>query len=90
MNCLGEGLEKERTAVKDQVLRTNSIKSKMDKQDVSPVCRMCSEREETVGHIVAESKTLVQKYFKGWRLNKVVQVIHWQLCDKLGFEREIK
>ena len=45
----------------------NSVKSRIDKQDVSPSCRMCGEREETVGHIVAECKMLAQKYYKNWR-----------------------
>ena len=43
-----------------EVLRTYSIKNKIDKQDVSPACRMCGEREETV-----ECTMLAQKYLQG-------------------------
>ncbi len=75
------------TAAQDQALRTNSIKCRVDKQDVSPACRMCGEREETVAHVVAECKMLAQKYYKEWRHDKVAQVIHWRLCERLGFER---
>ena len=46
-------------AAQDQALRTNSIKSKVD--SVSPVCRLCGEREETISHKVAECKMLAQK-----------------------------
>ena len=34
-------------AAQDQALRTNSVKSRIDKQDVSPSCRMCGERKDT-------------------------------------------
>ena len=37
----------------------------------------CGEREETVGHLVAECKMLAQKYYKNWRHDKVAQVVHW-------------
>ena len=73
-------------AAQDQALRTNSLKSRIDKQDVSPSCRMCGEREETVGHIVAECKMLAQKYYKNWRHDKVAQVVHWRLCKSYGLE----
>ena len=73
-------------AAQDQALRTNSVKSRIDKQDVSPPCRMCGEREEMVGHIVAECKMLAQKYYKNWRHDKVVQVVHWRLYKSYGLE----
>ena len=42
------------TAAQDQALRRNSIKHRIDKQDVAATCRMCGQREETVGLVVAE------------------------------------
>ena len=63
-------------AAQNQALRTNSIKNRIDKQQVSPACRLCGERDETVSHIVAECKMLAQKYYKSWRHDKVAQVIH--------------
>ena len=47
---------------------------------------MCGEREETVGHIVAECKMLAQKYYKNWRHDKVAQVVHRRLCKSYGLE----
>ena len=35
----------------EQALRTNSIKAKVDKQPVSPKCRLCGTKEETVMHL---------------------------------------
>ena len=72
------------TAAQDQALRTNSIKNRIDKEDVSPMCRLCAEREETVSHIVAECKKLAQREYKMWRHDKVGQVIHWKLCQKFN------
>ena len=72
-------------AAQDQAIRTNAIKHRIDKQDVSPLCRLCGEREETMSHVVAECKKLAQKEYKKWRHDKVAQVIHWTLCKKNGF-----
>ena len=37
------------------LLRTrHSDKFRVDKQEVSPACRMFGEREETIAHVVAE------------------------------------
>ena len=43
-------------AAQDQALRKNVIKSQIDKQDVSPVYRMCGKHEETIAHVVANVK----------------------------------
>ena len=60
----------------EQALRTNSIKARIDKQDVSSACRLCGERDETVAHIVAECKMLAQKQYRQWRHDKVATIIH--------------
>ena len=43
----GGGVKKETkrliTAAQDQALRTNAIKESIEKQDLSPLCRMCVE-----------------------------------------------
>ena len=51
---------------------------------------MCGEGDETVSHIVSECKKLDQKQYRGWRQEKVAQVIHWELCGKLGYDRDVK
>ena len=45
-------------------LRTNSIKAKIDKQPVSPKCRLCGTKEETVMHLVSGCCKLTQKQYK--------------------------
>ena len=75
-------------APQDQALKSMSIKRIIDKQNVSAKRRMCGEGDETVSHIVSEFRKLVQKQYRCWRQDKVEQVIHWDLCGKLGFERD--
>ena len=77
-------------AAQDQALRTNSIKRIIDKQNVSAKCRMCGVGDETVSHIVSECKKLSQKQYRCWRHDKVAQVIYWDPCGKLGYDREEK
>ena len=60
----------------------NYIRNKIDRQDVSPTCRLCGEREETVSHITTECKKLAQNQFKNWKHDKVAQAVNWNLCKK--------
>ena len=53
-------------------------------------CRICGESDETNNHIVSECKKLAQKQYRCWRHDKVAQVIHWDLCEKLGYDRDEK
>ena len=89
-NWLKRGTLKKETegtlmAAQDQALRTNAIRSRIDKQDISPMCRLCGEREETISHIVAECTKLAQKQYRHWRHDRVASVIHWTLCKRFGF-----
>ena len=72
------------TAAQDQALRTNSIKNRIDKEDMPPMWRLYGEREETINHVTAEYKKLVQKEYKMWGHDKVGQAIHWKLCQKFS------
>ena len=94
-NWLKNGYLKKETegtilAAQDQALRTNWIKSNVDKENISSKCRMCGEREETIAHIVSECQKLAQREYKSWRHDKVAAVIHWYLCKKFGFECDDK
>ena len=71
------------TAAQDQSLRTNVMKARIEKSDVSPMCRMCNAAEETVFHIVSECRVHAQTEYKG-RHDKLAKVIHWDLCKKYG------
>ena len=72
-------------AAQDQSLRTNAIRSRIYKQDVSPAYRMCGKRDETIAHVMAECKNLAQIKYKKWRHDRVGKVIHLELCRRYGF-----
>ena len=58
------------TAAQDEALRTNAIKAKVEKQKLSPFCRMCGEKDKSVGHLVAECS-------KQPKLNTSTGMIMW-------------
>ena len=77
-------------AAEDQALSTNNVKATIDKRSISPMCRLCGEREETISHIKAECTMYAQKQCCLWRHDKVALVIHWKLCERYGFDKSQK
>ena len=72
-------------AAQEQALRTNAIKAKIDKQPVSPKCRLCGKKSETVMHLVSGCPKLAQKQYKR-RHDNVARRVHWELCKKHGLK----
>ena len=72
-------------AAQEQALRTNSIKAKIDKQQVSPKCRLCGTKKETIMYLVSDCPKLAQKQYKR-RHDNVTRRVHWELCKKHGLE----
>ena len=77
-------------AAQDQAIRTNWIRHNIDKEDISPSCRLCGERDQTVSHIVSECKELAQNDYKKARHDKVAAILHWQMCQTYGFPTTTK
>ena len=48
----------------EQALRTNAIKAGIDKQNISPACRMCGYASEGVTHITSTCQKLAQTRYK--------------------------
>ena len=69
----------------EQAVRTNSIKAKIGKQPVSPKCRLCGTKEETIMYLVSGCPKLAQKQYKR-RHDNVARRVHWELCKKHGLE----
>ena len=72
-------------AAQEQALRINSIKAKIDKQPVSPKCRLCGTKEETVMHLVSgcPKLTMLPEEFIGncarsmyWKAQTGGMIIH--------------
>ena len=73
----------------DEVVNnTNTTTTTTNKrgEDLSSLCRICREREETISHIVTEFKKLAQKEPKRWRNDQVGKCVHWSFCQKFGFD----
>ena len=63
------------TAAQDQALRTNAIKAKAEKQNLSPLCRMCGEKDESMGHLVGECSKLAPTEYKHRHENNHVKLL---------------
>ena len=74
-------------AAQEQAIRTNYIKFNIDKTVESPLCRMCGEKGESIGHVVSECEKLAQREYKR-RHDNVARIVHWTLCGKYDLERE--
>jgi hypothetical protein len=77
-------------AAQNQALRSRWVQHNIDKIDVSPKCRMCGERDETIAHIVSECSQLAQNDYKNCRHDKVAAILHWQFCKSYGFDHAEK
>ena len=73
-------------AAQDQALSTNAIKANIYKLKISPMCRLCGTKEETVDHLVSCCSTIAQTDYKG-RHDRVAAMLHWSLCGQYGFPR---
>ena len=76
-------------SAQEQALCTNYIKFNIDKTSISPLCRMCSNKGETVSHIVSECSVLAQREYKR-RHDNVTRYIHWRLCEKYKLHKTDK
>ena len=76
-------------AAQDQALRTNAFKAKIEKQQLSPLCRMCGVKDETVGHLLCECSKMAQIQYKH-RHDNVARIVHWAIAKQRGLEVEEK
>ena len=76
-------------AAQDNAIRTNHIKARIDKTQQSSKCRRCSDRDETINHIISDCSKLAQKEYEA-RHNWVGKVIHWEMCKKFKFDHTNK
>ena len=76
-------------AAQNNAIRTNHIKTRIDKTQQNSKCRLCDDRDETHNHIISECRKLAQKQYKT-RHNWLSKVIHWKLYKKLKFDHTNK
>ena len=51
-------------AAQNNAIKTNHIKARIDKTQQNSKCRLCSDRDETINHIISECSKLAQKEYK--------------------------
>ena len=71
-------------AAHGQALRTNYVKFSIKHSCVSPKCRMCDDKDETVWHVIGECSKLAGTEYKR-RHDNLARIIHRALCIKYGF-----
>ena len=71
-------------AAQDHALRTNAVKGRIENQNASSKCRMCSSPDKTVQHILCSCPNLAQTEYK--RHDVVGRLIHWEACEEYGVE----
>ena len=49
--------------------------------NISPKCRKCNQKDETINHITSECPALTQNQYKK-RHDTVARAVHWNLCKK--------
>ena len=76
-------------AAQDSAIRTNHIKTRIDKTQQNSKFRLCGDRDETINHIISECSKLAQREYKA-RHDWVGKVIHWEMCKKLKFDHTNK
>ena len=75
-------------AAQNNAIKTNHIQARIDKTLQNGKCRLCSDRVETINHIISECSKFAQKEYKtipDW----VRKVIHWEMCNKFKFDYTI-
>ena len=76
-------------AAQNNAIRTNHTKARIDKTQQNSNCRLCSDGDETINHIISECGKLAQKEYKT-RHDWVGKVIHWEMCKKFKLDRTNK
>ena len=50
-------------AAQNNAVRTNHIKSRIDKTQQNSKCRLCGDKDETINHIISECSKLAEKEY---------------------------
>jgi hypothetical protein len=68
-------------AAQEQALRTRWFRAQIEKEDISPKCRLCDSEAETVRHLSAGCKKLAGGPYKR-RHDRMGVRVYWELCQK--------
>ena len=83
------GTESLLIATQNNAIRTNHIKTRIDKMQQNSKCWLRGNRDETINHIMSECSKLAQTEYKTTRY-RVSKMIHWEICKKFKFDHTNK
>ena len=72
-------------AAQDQAINTRNYQKVICGQQVESKCRMCSQHEETVDHILSGCEVLAKTEYIT-RHNKAATYLHWRICQDYDIE----
>ena len=72
-------------AVQDQAINTKNYQKVICGQQVESKCRMCSQHNETVDHIVSGCEVLAKTEYIS-RHNNAAAYLHWSICKDHDIE----
>ena len=72
-------------AAQNQSIRTNLVKTKINKSRGDYLCRICRKVNESIDHIVSGCIKLAQKKYKR-RHDNPGKIVHWKLARKCNFK----
>ena len=76
-------------AAQSQAIRTRVTSAIIDGRNINTNCRMCSNKPETINHIINECPKLAQGEYKK-RHDKVARAVHWSLSKRAGLPYQEK
>ena len=90
-DCLKRGILKKEiegllTAAQDQAFWTKYIRNMIDKQDVSPMCRLCGEREGNCQPYRNSMQEISSKAIYELEVRSVDKGFHWELCQNYDLQ----
>ena len=70
-------------AAQEQALRTQWFRAKIQKENVSPKCRLCDGEDETIRHLSAGCTKLSKGPYKR-RHDRMGLRVYWEVCKQYG------
>ena len=70
-------------AAQDQCLPTRNYQVKLIKNGADPRCRICTQYDETIDHLISRCPTLAPNEYLN-RYNRVAKYLHWKICKHYG------
>ena len=73
----------------NNAIRTNHIKTRIDKTEQNSKCSLCYDKDKTINNIISECRKLAQKEYNS-KNDWVGKAIYWKMCKKYKFDHTNK